>query len=119
MSNLDAFRATKIGYIFQSFLLFPTLRAIENVQVPMFGGPSPPPDVRPRPKSCYAEVGLSHRLHHLPSSFRLANDNVLPSPGAGQRSTASALPTNRPATWIRRHPAKSWISSTACEQTGR
>ena len=33
--NLDEYRAHRIGFIFQAFYLLPTLRAIENVQVPM------------------------------------------------------------------------------------
>src|SRR5262245_49010360 len=36
--NLERFRARKIGFVFQSFLLLPTLTAVENVQVPMFEG---------------------------------------------------------------------------------
>src|SRR5947209_6199350 len=34
--DLAQFRARKVGFIFQSFLLLPTLTALENVQVPMF-----------------------------------------------------------------------------------
>ena len=33
--NLDEYRAHRIGFVFQAFYLLPTLRAIENVQVPM------------------------------------------------------------------------------------
>ncbi|MBV8381740.1 MAG: ATP-binding cassette domain-containing protein, partial [Planctomycetaceae bacterium] len=39
--DLDAFRARRIGFVFQSFHLLPTLSALENVQVPMFEGPWP------------------------------------------------------------------------------
>src|SRR6202167_5638007 len=35
--NLNHYRATQVGFIFQAFYLLPTLRAIENVQVPMLG----------------------------------------------------------------------------------
>src|SRR5262249_27841160 len=34
--DLDTFHARRIGFIFQSFYLLPTLSALENVQVPMF-----------------------------------------------------------------------------------
>src|SRR5580658_2765198 len=37
--NLDEYRAHRIGFIFQAFYLPPTLRAIENVQVPMLALP--------------------------------------------------------------------------------
>ena len=33
--DLDTYRSTHVGFIFQAFYLLPTLRAIENVQVPM------------------------------------------------------------------------------------
>ena len=36
LKDLDAFRSRKIGFVFQSFYLLPTLTAVENVQIPMF-----------------------------------------------------------------------------------
>jgi len=64
--NLDALRAQKIGFVFQSFYLLPVLSALENVQVPMFEGNLP---LAQRPKKA-AEllelVNLSHRIHHAP-----------------------------------------------------
>ena len=36
LRDLDAFRSRKIGFVFQSFYLLPTLTAVENVQIPMF-----------------------------------------------------------------------------------
>src|SRR4051794_36204589 len=39
--DLDDFHARRIGFVFQSFHLLPTLSAAENVQVPMFEGPWP------------------------------------------------------------------------------
>ena len=39
--DLDAYRARRIGFVFQSFHLLPTLSALENVQVPMFEAPWP------------------------------------------------------------------------------
>src|SRR5262249_2264645 len=39
--DLDAYRALRIGFVFQSFHLLPTLTAVENVQVPMFEAPWP------------------------------------------------------------------------------
>jgi len=35
--DLDTYRSRNVGFIFQAFHLMPTLRAIENVQVPMLG----------------------------------------------------------------------------------
>src|SRR5262245_8229806 len=35
-ADLDQFRASTLGFVFQSFYLLPTLTALENVQIPMF-----------------------------------------------------------------------------------
>ncbi|HDN9017336.1 TPA: ATP-binding cassette domain-containing protein [Aeromonas salmonicida] len=57
-------RAEQVGFIFQSFLLLPTLSALENVMLPA--------ELRcetrcePRARELLAAVGLSERLHHLP-----------------------------------------------------
>src|SRR4051794_35230201 len=34
-ADLDRFRASTLGFVFQTFYLLPTLTAIENVQIPM------------------------------------------------------------------------------------
>src|SRR5262249_9453718 len=39
LGDLDQFRSQKLGFVFQSFYLLPTLTALENVQLPMFEGP--------------------------------------------------------------------------------
>src|SRR5262245_28255809 len=65
MRDMDRFRSHNLGFVFQSFLLLPTLTALENVQVPMFEG-----DLGARARAAKAAellnaVGLSHRIHHL------------------------------------------------------
>jgi putative ABC transport system ATP-binding protein len=41
--DLDTYRSRSIGFIFQAFHLMPTLRILENVQVPMLAlSPTPP-----------------------------------------------------------------------------
>ena len=65
--DLDSFRARKLGFIFQSFHLLPTLSALENVQVPIFEGPWPRSGRAGRARSLLDEVGLSHRAGHLPA----------------------------------------------------
>ena len=64
--DLDSFRARRLGFVFQSFHLLPTLSAVENVQVPMFEGPWPRADRAQRAADLLAEVGLAHRRHHRP-----------------------------------------------------
>lgn len=63
-SALARFRRAKIGYIFQSFHLIPTLTALENVTVPLElsgerGGHG-------RAAELLASVGLADRLDHYP-----------------------------------------------------
>ena len=64
--DLDAFRARRLGFVFQSFHLLGTLSAVENVQVPMFEGPWPRAERARRAAELLAEVGLGHRQHHRP-----------------------------------------------------
>ncbi len=65
--RLEAFRATVIGLIFQSFHLLPTLTALENVQIPMFGGPWPAAERKARARELLIAMGLESRIHHQPS----------------------------------------------------
>lgn len=57
-------RAEQIGFVFQSFLLLPTMTALENVMLPaeLHGDR----DCEPRARELLAAVGLGERLHHLP-----------------------------------------------------
>lgn len=67
--DLDAYRALRIGFVFQSFHLLPTLTAVENVQVPMFEAPWPRSSRRGRATRLLDEVGLGHRRGHYPGKL--------------------------------------------------
>ena len=60
-------RGEKVGFVFQTFQLIPTLTAAENVQVPL--------ELRgdegavPRARELLGRVGLGDRLHHFPSQL--------------------------------------------------
>ncbi|HEV8357348.1 MAG TPA: ABC transporter ATP-binding protein [Gemmatimonadales bacterium] len=59
-------RAEKVGFVFQSFQLIPTLTARENVQVPL--------ELRGEPAEARAQelldrVGLGDRTHHYPAQL--------------------------------------------------
>jgi putative ABC transport system ATP-binding protein len=60
-------RGAKVGFVFQSFQLIPTLTALENVQVPLelrgdAGAPA-------RARELLARVGLGDRVHHFPNQL--------------------------------------------------
>jgi putative ABC transport system ATP-binding protein len=60
-------RGAKVGFVFQSFQLIPTLTALENVQVPLElrgddGAPA-------RARELLTRVGLGDRAHHFPSQL--------------------------------------------------
>lgn len=60
-------RGQKVGFIFQSFQLIPTLTAQENVQVPLeLRGDS---NAAARGKELLARVGLADRGHHFPNQL--------------------------------------------------
>jgi ABC-type lipoprotein export system ATPase subunit len=103
--DVDALRARRIGFVFQSFYLLPVLTAIENVQVPMFEGPLPAAQRTKRAAQLLDIVGLSQRAKHLPAQLSvgerqrvaiaraLANDPILllaDEPTGNLDSTAAA-----------------------------
>jgi putative ABC transport system ATP-binding protein len=60
-------RAEKIGFVFQSFQLLPTLTAQENVQVPLELRGAP--NAAARARELLGRVGLSGREHHYPTQL--------------------------------------------------
>jgi putative ABC transport system ATP-binding protein len=59
-------RGEKVGFVFQSFHLIPTLTALENVQVPLELRGQP---ARARAQELLAKVGLGARGHHYPAQL--------------------------------------------------
>jgi putative ABC transport system ATP-binding protein len=60
-------RGEKVGFIFQSFQLIPTLTAAENVQVPLeMRGDT---GANARAEELLARVGLGGRTHHFPTQL--------------------------------------------------
>jgi putative ABC transport system ATP-binding protein len=60
-------RGAKVGFVFQTFQLIPTLTAAENVQVPLELRGDSGADGRAR--ELLGRVGLGDRLHHFPNQL--------------------------------------------------
>jgi putative ABC transport system ATP-binding protein len=64
---LARFRGRRIGIVFQSFHLVPTMTALENVALPLeLAGES---NAFERAEAELQAVGLGHRLHHYPAQL--------------------------------------------------
>jgi putative ABC transport system ATP-binding protein len=61
-----AFRASHVGFVFQSFQLLPNLTALENVMLPIELAGKP---AEAAANSMLQRVGLGDRLHHYPSTL--------------------------------------------------
>ena len=66
-SEINDFRATNIGFIFQNFHLVSYLNALENVMLPAKVCNIPNP--KEKAIELLSSVGLAHRLDHLPSEL--------------------------------------------------
>lgn len=94
-------RGQKVGFVFQSFQLIPTLDALENVQVPLeLRGDS---GARHRATELLQRVGLGDRLDHLPSQL---------SGGEQQRVAIARAFSNRPAILFADEPTGNLDGST-------
>ena len=67
--NLDTYRSRHVGFIFQAFHLLPSLRAIENVQVPWLGNGSQSGACVEKAEALLRELGMGHRLHQYPQQL--------------------------------------------------
>lgn len=59
----------KIGFIFQSHNLFPSLTALENVKMALEMFNLPPPIVHQKAEEILTQLGLGHRLNYKPESL--------------------------------------------------
>jgi ABC-type lipoprotein export system ATPase subunit len=67
--DLDTYRSQSVGFIFQAFYLMPTLRAVENVQLPMLGSKRGGINRATRARELLKEMGLEHRIDHYPNEL--------------------------------------------------
>jgi ABC-type lipoprotein export system ATPase subunit len=67
--DLDFYRSRRVGFVFQAFHLLPTLRALENVQIPMFETKLSLREREAKATELLREVGLEHRLEQYPNQL--------------------------------------------------
>lgn len=68
-ATLAKIRGKKIGFVFQTFNLIPSLNATENVALPMIFQSIPPEYRTKRAEQLLTLVGLEKRMHHKPSEL--------------------------------------------------
>ncbi|MBU1203516.1 MAG: ABC transporter ATP-binding protein [Nanoarchaeota archaeon] len=68
-SELAQIRGKKIGFVFQSFNLIPSLTALRNVMLPMIFQKEDPQERIKRAHHLLGLVGLSERISHRPSEL--------------------------------------------------
>jgi len=68
-SELAQIRGRKIGFVFQTFNLISTLTALENVMLPMIFQRVPAEEREERATKLLKDIGLGHRLDHLPKEL--------------------------------------------------
>ena len=86
-NTMSKFRNGKIGFVFQSFNLEPTLTALENVMMPMIIRGVSEKERKARAKEVLTLLGLSDRLNHKPTEL---------SGGQRQRVSISRALVNNP-----------------------
>ncbi len=67
--DLAAARNRKIGFVFQAFNLAPTLNVFKNVELPLMISEMDEEEREPIVKRCLSIVGLSAKVHNLPSQL--------------------------------------------------
>lgn len=67
--TLSRLRGKKIGFVFQSFNLVPTLNAVENVELPLIFQGVNSHERREKAESILRAVGLGDRMYHRPTQL--------------------------------------------------
>jgi lipoprotein-releasing system ATP-binding protein len=104
--KLSAFRARRIGFVFQAHHLLPEFTALENVMIPALIAGERDAVARKKAAALLAEVGLAERLSHKPSQL---------SGGEQQRVAIARALVNNPAVLFADEPSGNLDSATKQE----
>ena len=99
-------RNTHMGFVFQTFNLFPTLSAMENVELPMSLANRSQEEQRERALKLLETVGLTHRRNHRPKQLSM---------GEMQRVAIARALANKPEIIIADEPTGELDPKTAKE----
>lgn len=99
-------RLFRMGFIFQTFNLLPTLNALENVELPMALAGKPLKEQREKALKLLEAVGLSKRIYHRPKELSM---------GEMQRVAIARALANTPEIIIADEPTGELDSKTAKE----
>lgn len=106
---LARMRGKKIGFVFQSFHLYPTLSVIENIQLPMRIHEFKEREILEKSLELLNAVGLSHRGKYFPSKL---------SGGEMQRVAIARALSTEPSIILADEPTGNLDSKTANEIVG-
>jgi putative ABC transport system ATP-binding protein len=101
-----AYRARRMGFIFQFYNLLPVLTSVENVELPLLVSGTPPKQSRQRAIDALRQVGLEEWARHKPAQL---------SGGQRQRVTIARALVNEPAIVWADEPTGDLDSATADE----
>ncbi len=104
--ELSLLRNEKIGFVFQAFHLLPKFNAQENVELPLIYKGTDKKERAELASSCLQQVGLGHRLKHLPAEL---------SGGEQQRVAIARALVNSPRLILADEPTGNLDSNSAQE----
>ncbi|MBU2562297.1 MAG: ABC transporter ATP-binding protein [Nanoarchaeota archaeon] len=105
-SELAQIRGKKIGFVFQTFNLIPTLTTVENISLPMMFQKISKDEQKKRAEKILEDVKLTHRKYHLPNEL---------SGGERQRVAIGRALANDPEVILADEPTGNLDSKTGLE----